>query len=454
MNTPTHKIHIITLGCAKNTVDSEALHSQLRGNDFELTENMNNASVAIINTCGFIEEAKKQSIETILEAVKRKNEGKLQHVYVMGCLSERYHADLQREIPEVSGFFGSNDQPKIVSALGGNYKYELLGERALSTPRHYAYVKISEGCDNPCSFCAIPLMRGTHRSKPIEQIMSEVMKLVAKGVKELIVIGQDTTYYGLDLYGSRKLASLLRSLATVKELEWIRLMYAYPAKFPLDVLDVFAENPKICPYIDIPVQHASDEVLKSMRRGITRRAVTELIGKIRSAVPHIALRTTLIAGYPNETESDVNELIEFMREIEFDRLGVFTYSQEDDTAAYALGDPIPQEEKENRRARLMEVQRQISIRRNEEKIGSVVRAVVERKEDGVFAGRTVWDAPEIDDEIFIAGSERHPQESGRSRSGASAPEREMFNLSAGTFVDVLVTDATEHDLYGKAVHQS
>jgi ribosomal protein S12 methylthiotransferase len=431
MSEKTKKIHIITLGCAKNTVDSEALHSQLRGNDFELTSDIDDASVAIINTCGFIEEAKKQSIETILEAVKRKNQGKLEHVYVMGCLSERYHADLQREIPEVSSFFGSNEQPKIITALGGNYKHALLGERALSTPLHYAYLKISEGCDNPCSFCAIPIMRGGHRSKPIEHIMDEVMKLVAKGVKELIIIGQDTTYYGLDLYGKRKLASLLRSLATVKELEWIRLMYAYPAKFPLDVLEVFAESPKICPYIDMPIQHASDEVLKSMRRGITRRAMTDLVGKIRSAVPGIALRTTLITGYPNETESDVSELIEFMKEVKFDRLGVFTYSQEEDTVAYAFGDPIPQEEKENRRARIMETQREISIRRNEEKIGSVVRAVVEREEDGTYVGRTVWDAPEIDNEIFISAPERH--------------------LSIGTFVDVQVTDAEEYDLYGEAV---
>jgi ribosomal protein S12 methylthiotransferase len=431
MSEKTKKIHIITLGCAKNTVDSEALHSQLRGNDFELTSDIDDASVAIINTCGFIEEAKKQSIETILEAVKRKNQGKLEHVYVMGCLSERYRADLQREIPEVSSFFGSNEQPKIITALGGNYKHALLGERALSTPLHYAYLKISEGCDNPCSFCAIPIMRGGHRSKPIEHIMDEVMKLVAKGVKELIIIGQDTTYYGLDLYGKRKLASLLRSLATVKELEWIRLMYAYPAKFPLDVLEVFAESPKICPYIDMPIQHASDEVLKSMRRGITRRAMTDLVGKIRSAVPGIALRTTLITGYPNETESDVSELIEFMKEVKFDRLGVFTYSQEEDTVAYAFGDPIPQEEKENRRARIMETQREISIRRNEEKIGSVVRAVVEREEDGTYVGRTVWDAPEIDNEIFISAPERH--------------------LSIGTFVDVQVTDAEEYDLYGEAV---
>lgn len=433
MSDERKKIHIITLGCAKNTVDSEALHSQFRGNNFEVTENIDDASVAIINTCGFIEEAKKQSIETILEAVKRKNQGKLQEVYVMGCLSERYHADLQREIPEVSSFFGSNDQPKIVTALGGNYKYELLGERALSTPHYYAYLKISEGCDNPCSFCAIPLMRGKHRSKPIEEIMDEVMKLVSQGVKELIVIGQDTTYYGLDVYGKRKLASLLRSLATVKELEWIRLMYAYPAHFPLDVLDVFAENPKICPYIDMPVQHASDDVLKSMRRGITRRAMAELIGKIRSVVPGIALRTTLITGYPNETESDVNEMIEFIKEIKFDRLGVFTYSQEEETVAYALGDPIPQEEKENRRARIMEVQREISIQKNEEKIGTIIRAVVEREEDGAYVGRTVWDAPEIDNEIYISAVDCH--------------------LSAGTFVEVLVTDAEEYDLYGHVIRR-
>jgi ribosomal protein S12 methylthiotransferase len=429
VNTPSKKIHIITLGCAKNQVDSEALYGQLEGNILEVTSEISDASIAVINTCGFIEDAKQQSINTILETVRLKNEGKLDKVIVMGCLSERYHAELAKEIPEVDRFFGSNDAPLIVSELGGNYKYELLGERTLSTPNYSAYLKISEGCDNPCSFCAIPIMRGTHRSKPVEQIMDEVMKLVGKGVKELIVIGQDTTYYGLDLYGKRKLASLLNSLGTVKELEWIRLMYAYPAKFPLDVLEAFRENPKICRYIDMPIQHASDSVLKSMRRGITRRATESLIETIRQSIPDIALRTTIITGYPNETEKDFKELISFIKAVRFDRLGVFTYSQEDDTAAFDLGDPISQDEKEARRAHIMDIQKEISCQRNEERIGKSVRAVVEKCENGTFTGRTVWDAPEIDNEIFLTP----PQ--GR-------------HLSVGEFVTVVVTDAAEYDLYG------
>ena len=429
---PSQKITIITLGCAKNQVDSEALWSQLEGNNLEVTSVISDASIAVINTCGFIDEAKKQSVDTILEAIKLKNEGKLEKVIVMGCLSERYHNDLAKEIPEVDRFFGSNDVPMIVNELGGNYKYELLGDRQLSTPQYSAYLKISEGCDNPCSFCAIPMMRGVHRSKPVAEVMDEVMKLVSKGVKELIVIGQDTTFYGLDIYGQRKLGSLLDSLANVKELEWVRLMYAYPAKFPLDILRVFQENPKICRYLDMPIQHASDNVLKSMRRGITRRATESLIESIRAAVPDIALRTTLITGYPNETERDVEELIEFIKAVRFDRLGVFTYSQEDGTGAFSLGDPIPHDEKEARRARVMDVQKEISRERNEERIGKTARAVVERCEDGTHVGRTMWDAPEIDNEIFITpANERH--------------------LSVGEFVDVLVTDAAEFDLYGETV---
>lgn len=431
---PSKKINIITLGCAKNQVDSEALWSQLEGNALEVTSDISHASIAVINTCGFIEEAKKQSIDTILETIKLKNQGKLEKVIVMGCLSERYHSDLARELPEVDRFFGTNDVPQLINELGGNYKYELLGERAISSPHYSAYLKISEGCDNPCSFCAIPIMRGVHRSKPIEQIMDEVMKLTAKGVKELIVIGQDTTYYGLDLYGGRKLASLLESLASVKDLEWIRLMYAYPAKFPVDVLQVYRDQPKICRYLDMPIQHASDNVLKSMRRGITRRATESLIETVRDAVPDIALRTTLITGYPNETERDVEELIEFIRSVRFDRLGVFTYSQEDGTSAFGLGDPISHDEKEARRANIMDVQKDISCARNEDRIGKTVRAVVERIEEGSYVGRTMWDAPEIDNEIFIT-----PLNGG--------------HLSVGEFVDVRITDAAEFDLYGDVVPQ-
>ncbi len=432
MKTKSGKIHIITLGCAKNTVDSEALYSQLLTNDFALTEKIEHADIAIINTCGFIDAAKRQSVETILSAVQRKTEGNLEKVFVMGCLSERYSKDLAKEIPEVDRFFGTNQLPDILEELGGKYKYELLGERAISTPHHFAYLKISEGCDNPCSFCAIPIMRGGHKTKPIEQVMDETMRLVEKGVKELIVIGQDTTYYGLELYGERKLASVLTSLASIKELEWIRLMYAYPAKFPLDVLQSFSDNPKICRYLDMPIQHAADNVLKSMRRGITRRTTEQLIATIRRRVPDIALRTTLIVGYPNETDSDFEELVQFIKEVKFDRLGVFTYSQEDQTTAFDLGDTVPQEEKERRKEYIMEVQREISLQQNESRIGRNTKAVIERIEDGNFVGRTEWDAPEIDNEVFISLAD-----------GTS--------LQIGQFVDVTISDATEFDLYAEPI---
>lgn len=429
MKTQTGKINIITLGCAKNTVDSEALYAQLLTNDFSLTEEIDDADIAIINTCGFIDAAKRQSVDTILSAVQRKTEGQLEKVFVMGCLSERYSNDLKKEIPEVDRFFGTNQLPDILEELGGKYKYELLGERALSTPHHFAYLKISEGCDNPCSFCAIPIMRGRHTSKPVEHIMDETMRLVEKGVKEIIVIGQDTTYYGLDMYGKRNLASLLTSLASVKELEWIRLMYAYPAKFPHDILPVLADHPNICKYLDMPVQHASDNVLKSMRRGITRNTTEKLIASIRTAVPGIALRTTLIVGYPNETEKDFEELAQFVRDVKFDRLGVFTYSQEDQTGAYDLEDPVPAEEKERRKEYIMEIQRGISLEQNERRIGTRTKAVVERTEEGNFVGRTEWDAPEIDNEVFI-----------------TAP---AGGLRIGQFADVTISDATEYDLYAE-----
>jgi ribosomal protein S12 methylthiotransferase len=432
MKTKKQKIHIVTLGCAKNTVDSEVLEGQLRGNHFEMAKEAKDADIAIINTCGFIGDAKRQSIDTILEAVELKKRKKLDKVYVMGCLSERYHAELAKEIPEVDKFFGSNELPNILNTLGAEFQYELLGERTLSTPEYSAYLKISEGCDNPCSFCAIPIMRGGHRSKPVDQIMNEVMLLTRKGVKELIVIGQDTTYYGLDIYKERALPSLLESLASVKELEWIRLMYAYPAKFPLDILPVMADHANICKYLDMPIQHAADDVLKSMRRGITRHKLEELIGTIRTSVPGIVLRTTLITGYPNETERDVEDLAAFMKQARFERLGIFTYSQEDDTGAFGLGDPIPEQEKERRKEYLMEVQREISLERNQQTIGRTVRVLVERLEDGMYAGRTEWDAPEIDNEIFIASPEgRH--------------------LMPGEFVEVSITDAVEYDLYGDVV---
>ncbi len=431
MNTKQQKINIITLGCAKNTVDSEALYSQLLHNEFTLTDSIDDADIAIINTCGFIDAAKRQSVDTILSAVERKTSKQLDKVYVMGCLVERYKNDLHKEIPEIDNFFGTNELPKILETLGAQYKYELLGERALSTPNYFSYLKISEGCDNPCSFCAIPLMRGKHKTKPVEQVMEETMRLVDKGVKELIVIGQDTTYYGLDLYGERKLASLLTSLASIKELEWIRLMYAFPAKFPMDILQSFADHPKICRYIDMPIQHAADNVLKSMRRGITRRTTEQLIERIRTSVPDIALRTTLIVGYPNETEADIEELVRFIQQVKFDRLGVFTYSQEDDTTAYGLGDPIPEGEKERRKEYVMEIQRAISLEKNESRIGKHTRAVIERIEEGNAVGRTEWDAPEVDNEVFIT---RIP------------------GMNVGDFVPITVTDATEYDLYGEVIN--
>ena len=432
---PTKKINVITLGCAKNQVDSEVLLSQLEGNNLELTSDISEASVAVINTCGFIDEAKRQSVETILQTVRLKNEGKLEKVIVMGCLSERYHGDLAKEIPEVDRFFGTHDLPLVVSELGGNYKFDLLGERNLQGPGYSAYLKISEGCDHPCSFCAIPLMRGTHRSRPAMEIMEEVVRLAARGVKELVVIGQDTTYYGIDANGERTLPSLLRSLASVSDLEWIRLMYAYPSKFPLELLEVFAEHRKLCRYLDIPVQHASDNVLKSMRRGITRRGTEELLAKIRGSIPDIALRTTLIVGYPTETDADFRELLEFIKAAQFDRLGVFTYSREDGTAAFDLGDPIPQDEKEARRAAVMDLQREISLERNEGRIGKRTRAVVEKVEEGAYVGRTEWDAPEIDNEIFIT----------------PLPGR---RLGVGDFVDVQISDAAEFDLYGDVLANS
>ena len=417
------------MGCAKNLVDSEVLLGQLKLGNATVVDSVKNADTVVINTCGFIEAAKQESIDAILEAVQRKQDGTLKKVVVMGCLAQRFKSELQKEIPEVDSFFGSAQLADVLASLGVDYRRELLGERFITTPSHFAYLKISEGCDHPCSFCAIPLMRGLHKSKPAELILAEARSLAQKGVKELIVIAQDSTYYGLDLYGERRLASLLRDLSSVDGLEWIRLMYAYPAKFPLDIIEVYRTSPKLCRYMDIPLQHAADNVLKSMRRGITNRALRELLGTIRREVPGIALRTTMIVGYPNETEEDFQTLREFVREMEFERLGVFTYSQEDGTTADELGDPIPQELKEERRNIIMEIQRDISLRRNESLIGSEVRVLIDRLEDGRAIGRTEWDAPEIDHEVFVHAQHR---------------------LRAGSFVAATVSDATEYDLYAEA----
>jgi len=420
------KVHVITMGCVKNTVDSEKLMAQLRLNNFEIVPSIEGADVAVINTCGFIDAAKEESIDMIIEQVKRKGNGSLRKVYAMGCLTERYRQELTVEIPELDGIFGSNQIPDVVRSLGAEYRSELLGERMLSTPSHFAYLKISEGCDNPCSFCAIPLMRGRHVSRPVEEIISEAESLAAKGVKELIIIGQDTTAYGLDLYGKRRIAALLPMVADIPGIAWVRLMYAYPAHFPPDLLDVIAGHPRVCRYLDLPVQHAADAVLKSMRRGITRKSLLDLVGRIRDA--GVALRTTLIVGYPGESAKDFGLLESFVRETGFARLGVFTYSMEEGTTAYPLGDPVPAEEKERRKGVIMEIQKGISVERNEALVGSRLPVLIDRAEDGLYVGRTEQDAPEIDNEVFV-----------------SAPGP----LTPGTFTDVEIHDATEYDLYGR-----
>lgn len=430
MELNSKKIHVITLGCEKNTVDSEALMKQLQANKLQLTATSDDAETVVINTCGFIEDAKNQSIQTILQAVELKKQGKLRNVVVMGCLSERYAEELRKEIPEVDAYIGANKIENVVTALGGDYKYELLGERLLTTPRHYAFLKISEGCDNPCSFCAIPLMRGKHVSKPMERILTEAQRLAALGVKELLVIAQDTTSYGIDLYGKRTLAHLLEKLSLIDGIEWIRLMYAYPAKFPLDILDVYKASDKLCRYLDMPVQHVADRVLKSMRRGISSRATRELIEKIRTEVPEIALRTTLIVGYPEEGEKEFQELLQFVKETEFDRLGVFTYSQEEGTTAYPLGDTIPREVKEERLKAIMEMQSEISLAKNSKLVGSTLRVLIDEHDGNVARGRTERDAPEIDNEVII---------------------ETVDGCRVGEFLDVNITDAVEYDLYGVPV---
>ena len=420
------KIHIVTLGCSKNTVDSEVLLKQFQENRWQLAGEYSNADVLVINTCGFIEEAKNESIQAILEAVELKKQGTVKKVVVMGCLSERYASDLRKEIPGVDAFIGANKMDQVVATLGGDYKNELLGERLITTPQHYAYLKISEGCDNPCSFCAIPIMRGGHVSKPIERVLLEAQRLAALGVREIIIIAQDSTYYGLDRYGKRMLPSLLEQLTAVDGIEWIRLMYAYPAKFPLDLLDIYNASDKLCRYIDMPVQHVNDEVLKSMRRGISMRALRELIETMRDRVPGLAVRTTLIVGYPNETESAFTDLHRFVEEVEFDRLGVFTYSQEDDTTAFPLGDPIPMQVKEERRRIIMTTQQAISRRKNEGMIGKIVRIVVDRIEGDCAIGRTERDAPEIDNEVIVHNAVR---------------------CKVGEFYDVEIEDAEDFDLF-------
>lgn len=422
------KIGIITLGCSKNTVDSERIAGQLKSNKLNYTDNPEDAETIIINTCGFIDAAKEESVNTILEAVELKKQGKIKKVIVAGCLSERYKNDLIKEIPEVDSFFGTEDYEGIVKEFGGDLKYELLGERELSTPKHFSYLKISEGCDNPCSFCAIPLMRGKHQSKPIEFMMREAKSLAKKGVKEFIIIGQDTTDYGKDIYGKRNAAELLNSISEIEGVEWIRLLYAYPSHFPEDLIDAIANNPKICKYIDIPLQHISDNVLKSMRRGITKRRTKELLYTLKERIPDLTLRTTFITGYPAETDKDFEELCDFVKEFEFDRFGAFNYSVEENTPSYLLGDPIPPKIKEERKAALMEIQREISLKKNEALVGRKVKVLIDNLEGEFYIGRTERDAPEVDGEVLISAKNA--------------------NLAVGQFYTVEIFDCNDYDLFG------
>ncbi len=425
------KVSVITLGCSKNTVDSERLMNQIRLNNIDLIENPNKAGTVIINTCGFIEAAKEESVNTILNAVALKQSGKIKKVIVAGCLSERYMEALQKEIPEVDAFFGTEKYEGIINELGGILKYELLGERFLTTPSHSAYLKISEGCDHPCSFCAIPLMRGAHKSKPLEELIREAEFLAANNTKELILIAQDTTDYGKDIYGKRILADLINKLSLVNGIEWIRLMYAYPSHFPDDVIDTIQNNPKVCKYIDLPLQHISDDVLRSMRRGVTGKRTRELIYSLRERIPELAIRTTFITGYPNEKEKDFNELCGFVKEIKFDRIGTFTFSAEENTASYILGDPVPDELKQERKQMLMEIQREISMEKNKYFVGKKLKTIIDGVEGDFYVGRSYRDAPEVDGEILIP------------LNGSGILE--------GNFYDVQIYDYDEYDLFGKTI---
>jgi ribosomal protein S12 methylthiotransferase len=429
-STDKNRINVITLGCSKNVVDSEVMMGQLLANDFDVRHEASTrqSDIVIINTCGFIDNAKQESIDTILEYAKLREEGKIVKLIVTGCLSERYKPDLEKEIGNVDHYFGTRDLPLLLSTLGADYRHELVGERLLTTPRHFAYMKISEGCDRPCSFCAIPLMRGGHISKPIEQLVEEARHLASKGTKELLLIAQDSTYYGLDIYGDRKLASLLESLADVEGIEWIRLHYAFPAGFPEDVLEVMANRHNICKYLDMPLQHISDPVLKSMRRGTTREKTIRLIERIRGKVPGIALRTTMISGYPGETDADHRALVDFIRETRFSRLGVFTYSHEENTHAYSLTDDVPDEVKQERVSEIMAIQQKISSELNDALIGKQLKVIIDRKEGGYFVGRTESDSPEVDNEVLI--------------------EADKYYLRQGSFYEVRITSAGEFDLFG------
>jgi ribosomal protein S12 methylthiotransferase len=426
------KVNIITLGCSKNMVDSEVLSGQLQANAIHVVhENTKlDHNVVVVNTCGFIEKAKEESINTILDQVELKRRGKLDKVYVTGCLSQRYKDDLALEIPEVDAWFGTMDLPLMLKKFDADYKTELLGERILATPQHYAYLKISEGCNRTCSFCAIPLMRGNHVSKTIEELVAETERLVRMGVKEVMLIAQELTYYGLDIYKKRMLPELINALAKVEGLVWIRMHYAYPSKFPLEILDAINNNPKVCKYLDMPLQHASDKMLKAMKRQITREEMEDLLDTIRAAVPNICLRTTLIVGFPGETEQDIEDLKDFLRKQRFDRVGVFTYSREEDTSAYQLVDDVPEDIKEERAQEIMAVQQDISLEKNEAKIGKILTVIIDRKESGRYLGRSEFDSVEVDNEVIINTSKK---------------------LQPGDFVQVKITKAFDYDIEGELV---
>ena len=421
---------MVTLGCSKNVYDSEVLMGQLKAGGKEVVHEKE-GNIVVINTCGFINNAKEESINTILDYVQQKEAGLVDKVFVMGCLSERYKPDLEKEIPDVDQYFGTSELPALLKVLGADYKHELIGERLTTTPKNYAYLKISEGCDRPCSFCAIPLMRGAHISTPIEDLVTEAEKLAAKGVKELILIAQDITYYGLDLYKKRALADLLRALVKVEGIEWIRIHYAFPTGFPIDVLEVMKTEPKICYYLDIPLQHISDKILTSMKRGTTHEKTTKLLNKFREAVPEMAIRTTLIVGYPGETEEDFQALKDFVKAMRFDRLGCFTYSHEENTTAYELADDVPEEVKLQRANEIMELQSQISWELNQEKVGKTFRCLIDRKEGNYFVGRTEYDSPDVDNEVLIDAKKHY--------------------VKMGDFTDVKITEAADYDLYGEPI---
>ncbi len=428
-----NKINVITLGCSKNVYDSEVLMGQLRASGKEVTHEatQDEGNIIVINTCGFINNAKAESVNTILEYVEKKEKGLVDKIFVTGCLSERYKPDLEAEIPNVDQYFGTTDLPLLLKALGADYKHELLGERMTTTPKNYAYLKIAEGCDRPCSFCAIPIMRGKHVSQSIEKLVKEAEGLARDGVKELILIAQDLTYYGLDLYKKRNLAELLENLIKVEGIEWIRLHYAFPTGFPMDVLDLMKREPKICNYLDIPLQHISDNILKSMRRGTTQAKTTQLLKDFRVAVPGMTIRTTLIVGYPGETEEDFQILKDWVQEMRFERLGCFAYSHEENTHAYSLEDDVPADVKQNRANEIMEIQSQISWELNQEKIGKTFRCIIDRKEGNHFVGRSEFDSPDVDNEVLIDATKHY--------------------VKVGEFVNIHIDEATEFDLYGTPV---